>query len=59
MDAKQPKSLGQLSKSKAKRLNKRAKYQRIAATLDQEKKKRELVEGSAKHWKHKATLYKK
>ena len=48
-----------ISKSKAKRLKKKAKSIRIETALNQEKKLRETAELSTKHWKQKATLYKR
>ena len=40
-----------ISRSKAKRLKKKAKSIRIETTLNQEKKLRETAELSTKHWK--------
>ena len=57
MDSKE--STAQISKSKAKRLKQKAKTIRIESTLKQEKEQRVSAEFAAKHWKHKASLYKK
>lgn len=57
MDTKQ--SLGQLSRSKAKRLNRKAKLQRIESAFHQEKGMRVSAENATKHWKKKAILYKR
>ena len=55
MDAKR---LGRLSKSKAKRLKTKAKYERIKAAMNSETSKRMLAEGSVRRWRNKANLYK-
>jgi hypothetical protein len=52
-------ALGQVSKSKAKRLNRKAKSQRMETAFHQEKRMRVSAENTTKHWKNKAILYKR
>ena len=52
-------SLGQISKSKAKKLNRKAKCQRMETASHQEKRMRVSALNTTKHWKNKAFLYKR
>ena len=51
-------SLRQISKAKVKRLNRKANSQRVEAALSQERQQ-VSAEATAKHWRHKACLYKR
>ena len=48
-----------VSEAKLKRLNKRAKNQRVEACLAEEKSHRSTAEKSYRHWREKATYYKR
>ena len=52
-------SLRQISKAKVKMLNRKAKSQRVEAALSQERQLKVSAEATAKHWRHKACLYKR
>ena len=47
------------SMSKKKRLNRKAKQTRLELSLNEEKNKRSTAESSSRHWKEKATFYKR
>ena len=48
-----------LSKAKLKRLNKKARFERVKSDLEKEKKLRLSVEKAAFNWREKALSYKK
>ena len=48
-----------VSKAKLKRLNKRAKDQRVEACLAEERSQRSTAAKSSRHWREKAAYYKR
>ena len=51
--------MSSVSRSKTKRLNRKAKTQRLEEELCQEKKKRNAAERTAKNWREKALQYRR